>query len=158
MNAKQRNTLLVSGIVSSLLSLPLTWMTISGVELQGPFLDQLSGSFAGFSFDVTGLNGFVTLLFNVPIWLVVCIAIAASALQLMRASNNFAVSTTVIWVTAIAGVVWAVIPVGISLSSGKATLGVGTLFGWFGAIAPFISLMRLQPESSALHASGTHPS
>jgi len=52
---------------------------------------MFNSAFGGMTIDVTGLNGHVTFLFKTPIWFIVCVAIAANALQLMGNSKTFAI-------------------------------------------------------------------
>jgi len=142
MNPKQKNTLLAAGIVSGLVSLPMTWMTIRNAEMQieGGFGNLFNSAFQGMTFDVTGLNGHVTLLFKTPLWFVVGVAIAANVLQLMRSSDTFAIPKIALWIVAIGAAIWITIPILMALSSGKATLGIGWFLGLFCAAAPLVCL------------------
>ena len=142
MNTKQKNTLLAAGIVSGLVSLPMTWMTIRNAEMQieGGLGDLFNSAFQGMTFDVTGLNGHVTMLFKTPLWFVVGVAIAANVIQLMKSSNAFAIPRIALWIVAVAAAVWITIPILLALSSGKATLGIGWFLGVCCAAAPLICL------------------
>lgn len=88
------------------------------------------------TFEVTGLNGHVTLLFKTPLWFVVSIAIAASALQLMRSSDVFTIPKSALRMVAIAATIWVTIPIINVLLTGDATLGIGALLGFCCAGAP----------------------
>ena len=142
MNLKQKNTLLAAGIISGLLSLPMTWMTIRNAEVQieGGFGSLFNSAFQGMTFDVTGLNGHVTMLFKTPLWFVIGVAIAANVIQIMRSSNAFAIPKIALWIVAVGSAVWITIPILLALSSGKATLGIGWFLGVFCAAAPLICL------------------
>jgi len=142
MNPKQKNTLLAAGIVSGLVSLPMTWMTIRNAEMQieGGFGNLFNSALQGMTFDVTGLNGHVTMLFKTPLWFVVVVAIAANVLQLMRSSDAFAIPKFALWIVAVAAAVWITIPIVMALFSGKATLGIGWFLGLFCAAAPLVCL------------------
>ena len=133
MNLKQKNTLLAAGIISGLLSLPMTWMTIRNAEVQieGGFGSLFNSAFQGMTFDVTGLNGHVTMLFKTPLWFVIGVAIAANVIQIMRSSNAFAIPKIALWIVAVGSAVWITIPILLALSSGKATLGIGWFLGVF---------------------------
>jgi hypothetical protein len=142
MNPKQKNTLLAAGIVSGVVSLPMTWMTIRNAEMQieGGFGNLFNSAFQGMTFDVTGLNGHVTMLFKTPLWFVIGLAIAANAIQLMRSSNVFAIPRIALWIVGVVAAIWITIPIILALSSGKATLGIGWFLGLFCASAPLICL------------------
>ncbi|TWU34529.1 hypothetical protein Q31b_54830 [Novipirellula aureliae] len=148
MNAKQKNTILAAGIVSGLVSLPMTWMTIRNAEMQieGGFGNLFNSAFQGMTFDVTGLNGHVTLLFKTPLWFVVAVAIAANVLQLMRSSDAFAIPKIALWIVAIGAAIWITTPIGLALSSGKATLGIGWFLGLACASAPLVCLFMPDTE------------
>src|SRR5262245_37985838 len=137
MNEKQKNTLLAAGIVSGVVSLPMTWMTIHNAEMQmgGGLGNLFNSAFPGMTFDLTALNGHVTMLVKTPLWFVVGVAIAANVMQLMRSSAMFAISRTALWIVAIVAALWITIPILLALSSGKATLGIGWLLGLFSAAA-----------------------
>ncbi len=142
MNQKQKNTLLAAGIVSGLVSLPMTWMTIRNAEMQIPagLGNLFDSAFQGMAFDVTGLNGHVTLLVKTPLWFVIAIAIGANVIQIMRSSNAFAIPRIALWIVAVLAAVWVTIPISFALSSGKATVGVGWFLGLFCAAAPLACL------------------
>ena len=142
MNPKQKNTLLAAGIVSGLMSLPMTWMTIrnADVKINGGFGDMLDSAFQGMTFDVTGLNGHVTLLFKTPLWFVVAIAIVANALQLMRSSDVFVIPKSALRIVVIGATIWVTLPMINVLLTGDATLGIGALLGLCCAAAPLVCL------------------
>ncbi len=142
MTKPQKNTALVAAIVAALLSLPLAWMTIQDAQIQGDFGNMLNmfNLLGGMTINVTGLNGSVTLLFKVPIWFIVCIAIGANALQLMAGSKSFAIPKLAQWVTAIVATAWIGLAVFVALSSGKVTLGIGALLGLLSATIPVVCL------------------
>lgn len=154
MDSKQKNTLLAAGIVSGLVSLPMTWMTIRNAEVQieGGLGNLFNSAFQGMTFDVTGLNGHVTMLLKTPLWFVVGAAIAANVLQLMKSSNAFAIPRLALWIVAVAAAVWITIPILLALSSGKATLGIGWFLGVCCAVAPLIGLFA--PETKSPNSSG----
>ena len=142
MDPKLKNTLLAAGIVSGVVSLPLTWMTIRNADMriEGELGNVFNSMFQGMTFDVTGLNGHVTLLFNTPLWFVIGVAIAANVIQLMRASNWFAIPRIALWIVAVVAALWITIPILLVMSTGKATLGLGWFLGLFSAAAPLVCL------------------
>jgi uncharacterized paraquat-inducible protein A len=151
MNSKQKNTALVASTVSGLFSLPLTWMTIPNAPLQvgGVVGDFFNSVFQGLSVEVTGLNGYVTVFIKTPLWFVVCIAIGASLLQLIRHSTVFAIPRLALWGTAMVAVIWTSIPVGLILITGKASVGVGWLLGIFCALVPLVCLILPVRDANA---------
>jgi len=157
MNPKQKNTLLAAGIVSGLVSLPMTWITIRNAEMQieGGFGNLFNSAFQGMTIDVTGLNGHVTMLFKTPLWFVIGVAIAANVLQLMRSSDAFAIPKIALWIVAVVAAIWSTIPIIMALSSGKATVGIGWFLGLCCAAAPLICLFvpDTKVETSQLETS-----
>lgn len=151
MNTKQRNTFLASAIAAGLFSLPATWMQFRNFETRvGAIGERRKAVLHGASHDVTGLDGDVSFLFPVPIWVVVCVAIGASLLHFMRESDHFAVSRWAIWATGSFAIVWMVIPLAVSLSPDHTILGIGTLLGIYSAIVPLICAIpsRREPTNS----------
>ena len=141
MTQQQKNTALFVAIVCGVISLPLTWMTIRGATVQGPFGNAFNAAFGGMSINVTGFNGHVTVLFKTPIWFIVCVAISGSGLQLMRNSTMFAIPRFAEWLVAIVALVWVGLAVFVALFSGKASLGLGALVGLVSAAIPLICLI-----------------
>lgn len=152
MDPKQKNSLVAAGIVSGLVSLPMTWMTIRNAQIQfeGGLGGLFNHSFPGMTIDVTGLNGHVTMLFKTPLWFVVLVAIAANVLQIMKSSKAFAIPKTAQWTIAIASAVWIAIPALLAVSSGNATLGIGWFLGVCCAAAPLICLFA--PDSISMNS------
>ncbi len=151
MNTKQRNTFLASAIASGLFSLPATWMHFRNFESRvGAIGEQRSTVLRGVSHSVTGVDGDVSFLFTVPIWVVVCIAIGASLLHFMRESDRFAVSMWAIWATGSFAIAWMVVPLAVSLTPDHTILGIGTLLGIYCAAVPLICaiLSRRDPMNS----------
>ena len=140
MNPKHKNTLLVTAIASGLLSLPMTWMTIRNAEMR--FKGGLEGLFdsalQGMTLDVTGLNGYATLLFKTPLWFVVLVAIAANAIQLIRSSDKFTIPKTSFRIAAFGATIWVTIPMVNVLLTGDATPGIGWFLAIFCAVAPLV--------------------
>jgi hypothetical protein len=145
MTQPQKNTLRVIAIVSGLLSLPLTWMTLSGATMQGPFGQSFGSPFGGMTINVTGLNGSITFLVKTPIWLIVGVAIVANALQLMRNTKVFAVPPAAEWGTAVVAVGWAIIANLLAIGAAKATLGIGALLGLACAGGALVCLVIKSP-------------
>lgn len=149
MTQPQKNTLRAIAIVAGLLSLPLTWMTLTGATMRGPFGESMGAPFGGMTINVTGLNGSLTFLVKTPIWFVIGLAIAANALQLMRNTKVFAVPPVAEWVSAVVALVWVSMAILIALGSEKAGLGIGALVGLVCAAIPVVCLVIKSPPESA---------
>lgn len=140
MNQKQKNSLLVAGIIAGVISLPMTWMSIRGASIEGPMGSLFNQALQGVSLDVTGLNGSVTLLVKTPIWFLVLMGVAASGLQLMRSSAMFEIPPAVAWGASILSCGGIALAILITLFSSQASLGIGALVGLVGAAVPLACL------------------
>lgn len=146
---QQKNTAALFAILAGLISIPLTWMTISGPQILTGLGDPFH--FPIGQLKVTGINGTITFLFKSPIWFIVGIAISANVLQLMQNSKQFAIPWFVGWVTAIFGVIWIGIGICVALFSDKATLGIGSLLGFFCAgVALFCVIVPTSTQQDSL--------
>lgn len=128
MEQKQRNTLLAAGILSGVLSLPMSWLTLGVAGRFGP----MNAAMGNMTMNITGLNGKLSLLFlSIPIWFVILLAVAANALQfdrmIDRMSDFFVIPRALVWTLAVVSQVWIVIPVLLVVAS----KGVRPGFGWF---------------------------
>lgn len=155
MNQKQKNSLLVAGIIAGVISLPMTWMSIRGASFEGPMGSLFNQTMEGVSINVTGLNGSVTLLVKMPIWFLVLMGVAASSLQLMRSSAMFEIPPAVAWSTSILSCGGIAIAILITLFSSQASLGLGALVGLAGAAIPLACLAT--PTADAPSSNRTNP-
>jgi hypothetical protein len=141
MNEKQKNTLLVFGILAGLLSLPMTWVTIHNPQIDAMNSDVFGSMFQGVSLPVTGINGSAECFgLSMPLWFVASIAIIAGAMQLMRHTQMFAIPRFAEWAVAVIGIAW-MIPLTCPLFSGRASLGIGWVLGVFCALMPLMCLI-----------------
>lgn len=149
MKPATQNGVLAAAIVAGILSLPTTWLTIRNINIQitpdfggriltpdSDFTGMISSNITNTSFDVTGLNGHVTLLVKFPIWLIVCLAISACLFLIADRSHAIVFPRVLLWVVAIASLVLTVLPLVIALGSGRATPGIGWLLGLACAATP----------------------
>lgn len=157
MTRQQRNTALAAAILAGVLSLPLTWMTIRGAQVQSPLGDMFNSAFGPMTVSITGLNGHVTFLAKTPIWLIVGVAIAASVLQLMRHSAAFAIPRAAEWLSAILAVAWVSIVIVLALLSDTASIGVGSLLGLLSAVIPLACLIVPTSARTASSESSANP-
>jgi len=136
MERKTRVTLLVVGIAAGLLSIPMTWFSIQNAQLNLPFPGASLPS--GMSFDVTGINGSITALIKIPIWMLSLSAVSAGVLQLLRKDETFPVSKILDGTLAGIACVW--IAIGILTSMVKASLGLGAILGLTAAVIPLVCM------------------
>lgn len=146
---QQKNTAAVFAILAGLVSIPLTWMTVRGPLLLSGLGNSLNLPIG--QLNVTGVNGTITFLFKSPIWFIVGIAISANVIQLMQNSRQFAIPWFAGWVTSIFGVIWIGIGICVALFSDKATLGIGSLLGFFCAgVALFCVIVPTSTQQDSL--------
>ena len=150
MTRPQKNTLLACGVAAVLLSIPLPWMTISQPAgdvffpggSPGPGLRAAAeGMLPTVTADVTGLNGHVTLLFKVPLWLVALTAASACGVPLLAGLGAFDVPRWLPWAFAVPAGVWVAASLLLALTSDRATLGIGTLLAAAAVAAALIGLL-----------------
>ena len=137
----KKSVFLIGAVLAALLSLPMTWMTLRGAQLQGGPGMMFNSAFGGLTIDVTGLNGYVTFLVKTPIWFIVCVSAAASTLQLLRRQKKVDIPAGLEWGTAVLAVIWVGIAVCVALFSGQASLGLGAILGVISAGVPLACLI-----------------
>lgn len=142
MTQQYKNSALALAIVAGLVSLPMTWVTVTA-SIQGES-EGTRFSFGGMAQDYTGFNSYVTNVFTIPIWVVVSIAIVACLLQLMRNTKMFAIPRVAEWGSAIISLVW--IGTFVFVGMFQATLGMGSFLGLFCAAVPIICLVTPTSE------------
>ena len=89
MNKQYSIILGVGGLLALLVSLPLEWMTIYNAKLQFDggmqgFDQMMPSPFGAMTASVTGLNGHVTFLIKMPIWLIVTFGLLGLGLALVK--------------------------------------------------------------------------
>ena len=125
-------------------------MTIRGATIQGGIGDVFNFALADMTFNVTGLKGYVTLLFRIPFWFMIGMAIAANLLQIMQHSRVFAIPRFADWLAACVAVALIALTIILAVSSGEATLGIGSLLGFVSAVIPVLCLaIPSTPEQAA---------
>ena len=160
MTRPQKNTLLACGIAAALLSIPLPWMTISRprgsffsgdgspMTAGGPLFEAMSEMTPSVTADVTGLNGSVTLLFKVPLWLVALTAAAACGLPLLMNTAAFEFPRWLPWAFTVTAGVWVGAALLLGLTAGGATPGIGILLA-FAAFAAAAADLLLPTKAEA---------
>ena len=159
MTRPQKNTLLGCGIAAALLSIPLPWMTISqpqGSFFNGdgspmtagdPLFEAMSEMTPSMTVDVTGLSGYVTLLFKVPLWLVALTAAAACGVPLLANTAAFAVPRWLPWAFAVPAGVWVGASLLLGLTSGRTIPGVGVLLAAAAVASAVVNLLLPTADS-----------
>ena len=142
MTQQQKKTALAVAIVAGLVSLPMTWLSISGAQFDGSLGEMATAALGDITFNANAFNGRITFLVETPIWFIVAVAIAASVLQLMENSPAFSIPPLAQWLTAIVGVVWIGLAVVLPVFAENATLGIGALVGLVAAVIPLVCLSR----------------
>jgi len=161
MKPATQNGLLAAAIVAGLLSLPTTWMTIRntniritpnfGGQLLTPdtdFSNLIVPSVSKTTFDVTGLNGHVTLLTKFPIWLIVGLAVTACLFLIADNAPAISFPRILLWCVSLVSLGLTLLPLVIALGSGRASPGIGWLLGLACAVAPVVVLWSTCPMQS----------
>ena len=156
MTRGQKNTLLACGAAAALLSIPLPWMTVSqptgemffpGGSPPAGLRAAAGGLLPTVTADVTGLNGHVTLLVKVPLWLVALAAAAACGVPLLSGAGAFEVPRWLPWALAVPAGVWVGASLVIALFSARATPGIGVFFGVAAVAAALANLLVRTPRA-----------
>lgn len=89
MNKHNSIILGIGALLALLVSLPLEWMTIYNVKMQfnggmQGFDQMMPSPFGPMTASVTGLNGHVTFLLKMPIWLIVIFGLLGIGLALLK--------------------------------------------------------------------------
>lgn len=150
-----RNTLLALGIALGLVSIPLTWFVAEAVQEDGflrfavDALELAVGEEVN-TVEVTGRDGQVDYPVTAPLWVLVCIAIAAGVLQLMRNSELFAVPHVIAWIVSIAGCAWIAGTIVTVIRENTAEVAIGAWLGLASAVIPVMCLLIPTAESEAV--------
>ena len=131
-------------ILLLLISLPLTWMTIRNAGMQLPS-NMSFPSFPGITFKVTGLNGTITFLAQVPIWLIVMVGVIGVALALMNHLGLASVARAVPLLLVFFSAIYIVIAIVVALGSGNASPGIGAFVATLGIVFAFIHAFAAPP-------------
>ncbi len=166
MNDQQRNTLLALGIAVGLISIPLTWFTAKAVQIEGRFqglaqtvesvLEEINPEIEEANkVHINGWEGQIGFPITTPLWVIICVAIGAGALQLMRSSEMFDVPLPIVWLAALAACAWIGGTFVYVLSTQVAELGVGAFLGLASGCIPLLCLVVPSKKEEASPMSGT---
>lgn len=149
-----RNTLLALGIALGLVSIPLTWLVADAVRVEGLAEIAVSAFETAVgeevnTVEVTGRDGTVNYPITAPLWLLVCIAVGAGVLQLMRGSEMFAVPLVIAWIVALAGCAWIAGTIIHVLRNDTAEVAAGAWLGLASSVIPVVCLLIPSPKREA---------
>ena len=149
MSLPRRNALLSLAIVAGLLSLPTTWLKFTKTKFtitpnfggrilnqDSDFKSMLAQKVTKTSLSLTGLNGSVSLILDIPIWLIATLAIMSNILILADAHAGIDFPRAVLWAFSIAATCLATLPALIAIAVENVTPGIGWAFGLVAAIVP----------------------
>lgn len=143
MCSKLHNLLLLAGIASGVLALPMTWVTYDPAISSGPgfFSDWWTSTFSNGPVAITGLNG----RFHLPVggaqlWFIISLAIGANVLQLLNNLKAIVVSRFIVRRFAVTGFIMVAFPVLMVLVDQTDARGIGWLLA---AICASIPVCRL---------------
>lgn len=148
------NNALIMGIASLLalaLSLPLEWMTIHNAHM------QLSGGMQGFgqhmgssmgtmTLQVTGINGSITFLAKVPIWLIVGLGMVGSGLALLNALGAASLPKLVPLIPLVLAAFYTGIAIAVAIASAEASLGIGAFIALLGLVLGTVLTFSHRPR------------
>jgi hypothetical protein len=163
------NRVILSAVAVGLLacSLPLNWMSIKNLQIDlagtpfgngGPFGEaapQLQfPTLPGMQFEVTGLNGSITLGASLPIWLLVVAAVGATLIGMLNELRVASVPPLLPLV--ILGLVAVFLVAGIVATfSGDASLGIGYLLATAGMVLAVIQASTQLTRQRSYQATST---
>jgi hypothetical protein len=143
----------IGALLALVLSLPLEWMTIHNAKMQFSgglqgFGEMMSSSFGTMTLEVTGINGHITFLIKLPIWLIVVIGLIGVILALLNCLRATSLPKLVPLVPLSLSALYVVVALFITIGSSEATLGVGIFVALVGLVLGYIHALtyRITPE------------
>ena len=141
-----KNNSIITGLGSLLalvLSLPLEWMTIHNAEMQFTggfqgFGEMMSSSFGRMTLTVTGINGHITFLVKLPIWLIIVIGLIGVLLALLNCLRAASLPKLVPLIPLSLSTLYVVVALVITIGSSQATVGVGIFVALLGLLLGYI--------------------
>ena len=155
MNKNNSIILGISAMVALVISLPLEWMTIHNAKMgfsggfQG-FGDMMSSPFGAMTLKVTGINGHITFLAKLPIWLIVGVGLVGVLLAFLNCLRATSLPKLVPLVPLSLSALYVFIALVITIGSSEATIGVGIFVALLGLVLGYIHALtyRITPEES----------
>jgi hypothetical protein len=155
MNKSNSIILGIGAMLALAISLPLEWMTIHNAKMQfsGAFQgvgDMMSSSLGTMTLKVTGINGHITFLAKLPIWLIVGVGLVGVLLAFLNCLRATSLPKLVPLVPLSLSALYVFIALVITIGSSEATIGVGIFVALLGLVLGYIHALtyRITPEES----------
>ncbi len=137
MNKNNALILIIGAMLVLVISLPLEWMSIqnASANFSGPFQElgnRMTQTLGKVSMSVTGLNGHVTFLFKMPIWLIVVIGLIGALLSMLNTLKVTSMPQPVPLILLGFSILYMIIALLIAIGSGNASVGIGVFVGLLG--------------------------
>ena len=153
MNKSNSIILGIGAMLALAISLPLEWMTIHNAKMQfsGAFQgvgDMMSSSLGTMTLKVTGINGHITFLAKLPIWLIVVVGLVGVLLAFLNCLRVATLPRIVPLVPLSLSAIYVVIALLVTIGSSEATVGVGVFVALLGLILGYVHALtrRITPE------------
>ncbi len=153
-----KNNSIIMGIGAMLalvISLPLEWMTIHNARMQFSggvqgFGEMMSSSLGTMTLKVTGINGHITFLAKLPIWLIVVVGLIGVLLALLNCLRATSLPRLVPLIPLSLSAVYVVVALLITIGSSEATVGVGIFVALIGLALGYTHALtyRITPQES----------
>ncbi len=130
MNKNNAIILGVGAMLALVISLPLEWMTIHNARMQFSggfqgFGGMMSSSFGPMTVKVTGINGHITFLATLPIWLIVVVGLIGILLAFLNCLRVTSLPKFTALVPLSLSTLYVVVAFLITIGSSEATVGAG---------------------------------
>ncbi|MHC4745212.1 MAG: hypothetical protein ACYS8Z_25125 [Planctomycetota bacterium] len=141
-----KNNSIIMGIgamLTLIISLPLEWMTIHNARMQFSggfqrFGERMSSSLGGMSVKVTGINGHITFLAKLPVWLIVVVGLIGTILAFLNCLRVASLPKFVPLIPLSISALYVVVALLITIGSSEATVGVGVFVALTGLVLGYI--------------------
>jgi amino acid transporter len=120
----------VGALLALVISLPLEWMTIHNAQIQfddgfEELEEMMSPSFGQMTVKVTGINGRITFLVELPIWLIVVVGLIGVILALLNSLGVASLPKLASLIPISLSSLYVIVALILTIASSEASLGVG---------------------------------
>ena len=127
----------VGAILALVISLPLEWMTIHNAPMQfngGPqgLGNMIAPSLTTMTVKVTGINGHITFLVKLPIWLIVVVGMIGVLLAVLNCLRVASIPRIAVLIPLSLSTLYVVITLVITIGIEEATVGIGIFIALIG--------------------------
>ncbi len=156
MTKNNSNALGIAAMVVLILSLPLEWMTLHNARMQ--FNGGLQGlgnmmpsSMGTMTIKLTGINGHITFLAKLPIWLIVVVGLTGVLLAFLNSLRVISIPKLAALVPLSLSALYVIVALLITIGSSEATAGVGIFAALLGISLGYAFALTCQigPEEDA---------